>query len=292
MEMKDIALKLCNLPKGEYDIKTKLDVKIQNIRSNERNDFRTVKIFINNELYDEIIYSSLDYFHIWENIYKNNNGQKYILKREILENKNEIKYTDKNGEVFYINNKGINNYNDSTLAGPSYIIHNGIFARGVKDSDNFAFIYNLENDKKLLYIRKNNKDNYEDNKNLITIKGDIKSFISKYNALVSIINSNNSKIANDVLIRNFTNGLSELVESYKIPTIDIEKVEKLDKEIDKYVNIYKEYAPKLNEAHSPEILEVLNMIATDLDDIFNTKMDNKETYNNQKKFNLSKYKNK
>ena len=74
MGMKEIALKLCDLPEGEYITKSNLgDIKIRNIRYNERNDFRVVKIFINDELYDEITYSTFDYFHLWEKIYKKNN---------------------------------------------------------------------------------------------------------------------------------------------------------------------------------------------------------------------------
>lgn len=292
MEMKEIALKFCNLPEGEYESKNKLgNIKIQNIRLNERNDFRIVKIFINNELYDEITYSTFDYFHLWEKVHKKNDEQEYILKREMLENKTEIKYCNENDEVFYINNNGINSYNDSTLAGPSYCLNNGIFSKNNSKTNSIAFIYNVETNEKKLHIKTNDK------KEPITINGDIYRFIIKYNKLINKINKNTVHcIKNEEELNEFTNnGLEELINTNLIPIIDINNVKKLDKELDKYLEIYKEYLPKLNESHSHEILETLNMVATTLDTLINIKQENEEkkkTTNKPKIFNLSKYKNK
>lgn len=296
MEMKEIALKLCDLPEGEYVMESKLgEIKIQNIRPNERNDFRVVKIFINDELYDEITYSTFDYCHIWEKIHKKNNGQQYIVKREVLENNNEVQYTDKNGETFKIHNNCIYNYNNSTLAGPSYYIDKGILSKKVTSLDNVVFTYNLETDEKVLYVRKD-KNEQTTMGNSITIKGDFYKFISKYNLLVSIINSNairETKHYDD--LNEYTKELCELIELNSIPKINLKEVKKLDEELDTYINIYKEYAPILKETHSAEMLEILDMVSTILDITHNPKSEkenNKKTNNKQKMFNLSKYKNK
>ncbi|MBQ7140549.1 MAG: hypothetical protein IJO32_03515 [Bacilli bacterium] len=294
MEIKEIALKLCNLPEGEYLNKSKLgNIKIINTKPNERNDFKTVKIFINDELYDEIIYSTFDYTHLWEKIHLKNNDQKYILKREILENKNTIEYIDENDEKFEIHGNCIYNYNNSTLAGPSYYIVDGLLVKKVTDSSNIKFTYNLENDEKKLYIRKNNIGNSVTKENSVTVSGDIYRFITKYNKLINIINKNTISCSkNQEELNEFTNNrFEELIESNLIPIIDEKKVKILDEELNKYKEIYKEYSPKLNETHSKEMLEILSMISTTLDDVFKFKMNNK-TNNNKKIFNLSRFKNK
>jgi len=293
MEMKEIALKFCNLPDGEYIIKSNLgDIKTIISNPNEKNYFKTVQVFINNELYDEIIYSNFDYCHLWEIIYLKNNEQKYVLKRELFENTNEIRYTSEDNETFGITNGRIYNCNIRSFSRPYYYIEKELFFRHHTDDDDILFVYNLDKDEKILRIRKDNTEILTAG-NSIPVKGDIYKFISKYNELINMINSN---IKIDISHYNefsaYTSKVHELFKPNFILKIDLEEVKKLDEELNRYIKVYKEYAPKLNKPHSPEILEVLSMVATDLNDIFNTPLHNKKSNNKQKMFNLSKYKNK
>ncbi|MBE6153129.1 MAG: hypothetical protein E7166_02725 [Firmicutes bacterium] len=256
MTKEELIKQYCNLNEGKYSLDTKIGkIDVECIHANGKSDFAITSIKINNNLYSEFIYTHFNYIKLIENIYFNDQNNKYKLRHYLNnENKNEIEYTNKENNVYQISQDKI--VNKTT----QYIIREGIMSNS-NSYKNISIEYNLETDEKILLIKKNANSKVSTNEsNYVKIHGDIKSFINKYNELITILNSNTNITVENSKI--YSNELEKLINTYSIPQIDINEFEKLNNEINEYIKIYKEFSPKLNTYHSKEMIKLLEFILT------------------------------
>ncbi len=282
MEMKDIAVLLCNLPEGNYKVETKIgSVEVGSVWSDNK-DLRIINIILNGKNYDEITYSCFDYIKLYEKINFENNGKPYKLTHNLVDLPwDVINYKNENGHTYEITSTKITNKSDHNI---TYNVKNGVC---ISPNDDIVFTKNLETNEKLLYIKR-----FDCEKSIITLENDYICIPVKngYKKLISDFNNFVNSFKNDNLIID-NEQQKQLINSIKIPTIDLNRVERLASEIDKYAIIYKEFASKLNKYHSEEILKTLESVALKLHgDYIKSKQEQKQKA--KKLFDISKFKNK
>lgn len=284
MEMKDIALMLCNLPDGNYKVKTKIgNVEVGSVWLRDRTNFRIITILINGKIYDQITYSDFNCFRLYEKISFENGGKPYTLRNVLLDlPSNTINYENDIGNEYEISSTAITNKSDHNI---TYNIIDGFC---ISENEDIKFIYNLETSEKLLYIKK-----FDCTKNNPTLENDYICINKEYDYEDIVWHYNNIIKSYQEKVKKHTSPIQELMSCVPFPIIDIKEVRKLDKEIDEYVSIYREFAPKLNKYHSKEMLKVLEYIATTLNDKYNKPKEVAEQKTKSKKlFDISKFKNK
>ena len=281
MEMKDIALMLCNLPAGKYSVETKLGViDINTVWSNDEN-LRIIEILINGKIYDTLTYAYKDNSIIYEKINFENNGKPYKSTHGLFNGLlNVITYQKDSEHEYEITPTRITKKSKDTN---TYAIENGIC---ISQHKNIKFTYDFKTDEKLLYIKK-----FNCKKNLPILEVDYICINKEYNYEDIIWHYNSFIKSYQEKVKKHTGPIQELISCIPFTTIDIKEVRRLDKEIDEYIEIYKEFAPKLNQYHSEEMLEVLESVAVKLHADYIKSKQEQPKKKEKKFFNISKFKN-
>lgn len=289
MKMKDIALMLCNLPEGEYEVETEIGtIKVFNQKIRKHSESHI--------LIDNKYYACFDYYFadIQEEIYHKYMGNEYILRHNFLsEDSNSIQVTDKFDDDFKITKSQVTNLDSKT----TYSLDENSNMYNNNTTENMIVTYNLLNKEKTLYIKKGNVKNTELNLNedYISIKYDNpKNIIEKYNYLIDFITDKAvNYVNNSKEFEQYRESLLNLLSLTTPARIDLEKVKKLDDEIIKVGKLYSDYVPKLNRYHSEEMIKTLEYVATTLNDRYNKQKKVTEQKKKSKKlFDISKFKNK
>ena len=266
MKMKEIIRQLCNLPDGEYKVKNKIgNIEIINQKyDNGRSVTCEVYVKCNDQEYMKIT-SIPSKSLISEQRILTKDKIEYLLIHDYYNENNDYIVCVENEQAYKISKGCI--VNNSTKK--EYSINNKIMTSRSKDNESIIITYNIDTNEKLLYLMKKNGNNnirpINLNPGFVQIKKDARNVLNEYNKIIE--NANNlvlTSIMNNDRLKKFRSELIELVSEATIPTIDVEKIDELDREISCTLKVYKKYISKLEQTHSQAMVETLSYVADSL----------------------------
>jgi len=289
MGMKEIAQKFCKLPEGEYKLETKIgNVEVICVKDDDERFFSSsIMIKINNKPYMKIdqfrnLFSVANYKKLPDNT-------EYKLLINYNSNIRQITCGVNQKPIFIKHNSVYNTTNDE-----EYTVVDNVMKVGFGTTE-IPMTYNLLTNEKTIYLRKPSYKTYSEytSNDFIKTNAGIINVISKYNKLVEMINhSLIDSVMADEDFKSYKDSIRGIAESSQIPLLDITEIKKADDEISLMAQLYKKYAPLLEETHSKEMIETLNDVADTLTKQYCAK-DN-STQNKKglsKKFDINNYKN-
>ena len=292
MKMKEIASEIQKLPVGEYQVSTNHGIiEIKNdIIEDERFNNHNILIKFNNKDYIQIYRFRDQHQEIYFKTLPDGSKYSIIINYNCVDGP-RIETTI-SGRKIIIKKNYIYIYDASQ--NKEYKVSNSIIEND-KEIEEYVITYNLSNDEKTLYYRKNKTETYSESNstnNFIKINLNVISVVKKYNKLVEMVNhSLLDSIRADEDLNPFKNELIALTLINQIPKIDFDEIKKEETEITKIAQIYKKYIPLLNHTIPTEMIEVLGNGVKEL-----VKQHcNQNSYENKhhtlnKKFNINDYK--